>query len=164
MSSLETEIISGVVGVIVSIVSYFAHKWIKNNKAISTVVQDVTPIVQPAIDLVENMANGTKSTVMIHDLQKVLDATTKQAQESAIEALLLQFVSATETSISSLTSTQIGGAVAFVMKSIPPSWKGVVNPQMVNDVLDSLKEKVSSLKNDPGFVSIQAASQYTHTV
>lgn len=158
-----SNVISGVVGVLVPIIAALLHKWYKNSKLAQTVAQDVSQVASPVVNVLHDFTNGAQAAVDIHDLKSVLDATTKQGQKTAIESLLLQFATAAETSLSNLTPTQIGGAVAYVMKTIPASWHSVVSPSLVTQVLQDVSNQVKVIQADPGFTAVQSASAYTHT-
>lgn len=120
-------------------------------------------VVDPAVQVVEDVTHNAKAVVVIHDVQAALDATTKQAQDALVQSLVQRYAAAAKTEIASLTPTQIGGLVAYVQNQIPPSWKGVITTSVVQEAVSAAQQAVTQLASDASFQAVQQASAVIHT-
>lgn len=119
-------------------------------------------IVDPAVQVVEDVTHNAKAVVVIHDVQAALSATTKQAQDAFVESLIQRYSAAAKVEIGALTQTQVGGLVAYVEGQIPASWKSVVTPALVQDAITAAQKITGDLAAEAGFQAIQAASAVIH--
>lgn len=120
-------------------------------------------VIDPAVQVVEDVTNGAKSAVVIHDVQSALAATTKQAQDALVQSLVQRYAAAAKSDIGALTSTQMGGLVSYVYDQIPPSWRSVVTKSVIGEASTAAQKEVDFLVADVGFQAVQKASAVIHS-
>ena len=137
--------------------------WLAKQKGwIGKVAREAERVVDPAVNIVEDTVNGAKADVVIHDVKAALEATTKQAQDALVEALIQRYSAAAKTEVPNLTTTQLGGLVSYVESNIPASWQSLITPSVVQEAVKAAGAAVIDLATQEGFKAVQAASAVIH--
>jgi len=121
-------------------------------------------VIDPAVQVVEDVTHNAKAVVVIHDVQSALAATTKQAQDALVQSLVMRYAAAAKSDIGALTTTQMGGLVSYVHDQIPPSWRNVVTESVIREAVTAAQQGIETLVTDVGFQAVQKASAVIHAV
>lgn len=159
---IESDIVYGIVGVVVALLGVFTHSKFKARvpKGEQPFVSTVETVTTDVVDEVRNLVDNGKNAVVAHDLSVALKETNAAKVEKEVNQLILQYAGAAGKTVTQLTEPDLQNVIAFVLTSLSPVDKQTVDTKTIVKQHQALVEQTKKLSDDPVFQASQVAAAY----